>query len=259
LFTDPGTFPGFLALLRSPEAAGAPVLSGGPTTGSTLTCSQGAWAADLLGAFLYRAPASFTYSWSLKGTPISGASSDTIVASSPGDYACRVTAKNQAGSTAQSSTPFTVAAPTPPPTTTLPTTPPPTTTTTTASVGNQQITLTTPAACVAPSAKPGATATSTATSKGAKLKFLTVTFYVDKGIKHSHHKTEGNKRVVVITYTPNATKHHLPATVELSLARLKSGPHTLKVTFYFKETKHNHGYKQTVTVKKTLKVTFTVC
>src|SRR5262249_31987241 len=61
LFTDPGTFPGFLALLRSPEAAGAPVLSGGSMTGSTLSCSQGTWAADLLGTFLYRAPASFTY------------------------------------------------------------------------------------------------------------------------------------------------------------------------------------------------------
>src|SRR5439155_1385238 len=71
--------PIYLALLELPSGAGAPVLSGGSSTGSTLACSQGAWAADLLGAFLYRAPASFTYSWTLNGTPISGASSNTIV------------------------------------------------------------------------------------------------------------------------------------------------------------------------------------
>ena len=48
--------PGFVALLRAPVAAGAPQLSGGSTAGSTLSCSQGSWAADLLGAFLYHAP-----------------------------------------------------------------------------------------------------------------------------------------------------------------------------------------------------------
>ena len=35
--------------------------------GKELTCKNGTWAPDLLGAFLYRAPASFAYQWTLNG------------------------------------------------------------------------------------------------------------------------------------------------------------------------------------------------
>ena len=54
----------FVALLRAPSGAGAPQIAGGSRVGSVLTCSQGAWAPDLLGSFLYRAPLSVAYQWS---------------------------------------------------------------------------------------------------------------------------------------------------------------------------------------------------
>ncbi len=104
-------------LLRGPQGTGAPTISGASATGSTLTCSQGSWAPDLAGAFLYRAPRSFSYSWQLNGSPISGTAS-TLTASSPGNYTCTVTATNQAGSATQTSAAFAVSTPVNPPPTT---------------------------------------------------------------------------------------------------------------------------------------------
>jgi DNA-binding beta-propeller fold protein YncE len=98
----------FPALLRSPSGAGAPRIAGGSSAGSVLTCSQGAWAPDLLGSFLYRAPRSFTYQWSRDGAEIGGATHALYIASVPGDYRCRVTATNAAGATSQTSAPHTV-------------------------------------------------------------------------------------------------------------------------------------------------------
>jgi hypothetical protein len=92
-------------------------------------------------------------------------------------------------------------------------------------------------------------------SKGAKLKFSEAAFYIGKGVKHKHHK-HGK---VVITYTANATKDHVPATVDLSLAGLKPGTQTLKVVLFYKRTKREHGHKKTVTVTKTIKVKFSIC
>ncbi len=43
-------------LLEGPAPTGAPAISGPSTPGSTLTCSEGSWAPDLLGGFLYRVP-----------------------------------------------------------------------------------------------------------------------------------------------------------------------------------------------------------
>ncbi|HLY49027.1 MAG TPA: hypothetical protein VKR21_07510, partial [Solirubrobacteraceae bacterium] len=112
--------PYFLALLRSPVGAGAPQISGGSTAGSTLTCSQGLWQPDLVGAFLYRAPGSFGYQWSLNGTAIAGAATSSYTTSAPGNYNCQVTGTNPAGSSSQTSAPFAVTAavhhPAPPPT-----------------------------------------------------------------------------------------------------------------------------------------------
>jgi hypothetical protein len=100
--------PGYVALLRSPAGAGAPQVSGGSAVGSVLSCSQGSWASDLGGGFLYRAPRSFAYQWSLNGADIPGATASSYTASTGGSYTCRVTATNQAGSTAQTSTAHTV-------------------------------------------------------------------------------------------------------------------------------------------------------
>jgi hypothetical protein len=78
--------------------------------GATLSCSQGAWAPDLLSEFDYLAPQSFAYGWSENGTQLAAASSSSITASSPGSYTCQVSASNQGGSTAQSSAAVTIAA-----------------------------------------------------------------------------------------------------------------------------------------------------
>ena len=85
------------ALLEVPSGSGVPTVSGGTSTQSTLSCSQGSWAPDLVESFLYRAPQRLAYQWDLNGTAIAGATSATISASSPGSYVCDVTA-TQAGS-----------------------------------------------------------------------------------------------------------------------------------------------------------------
>jgi hypothetical protein len=101
----------FPAILERPSATGAPAVGGGSTPGSTLSCAPGSWAGDLLGSSLYRAPRGFAYQWNRDGADIPGATSSTVAASSAGDYRCRVTATNDAGSASQTSDPFRVAAP----------------------------------------------------------------------------------------------------------------------------------------------------
>ena len=91
-------------VLKSPKGAGAPAITApGSTTPTTLSCSKGSWAADQLGELLYRAPRTFTYSWTFNGSPLGGATAATLSASATGDYRCTVTAANFAGSTSQTS------------------------------------------------------------------------------------------------------------------------------------------------------------
>lgn len=103
--------PDYPVLLDAPVGEAAPQVSGGAAPGSTLSCSQGTWGADLLPAQLYRAPRSFAYSWSQAGQPISGASAATYTAGAAGSYTCTVTATNAAGSSAQTSAAHSVAVP----------------------------------------------------------------------------------------------------------------------------------------------------
>jgi DNA-binding beta-propeller fold protein YncE len=100
--------PLFPALLRAPVGVQVPAVSGGSSFGVPLSCSTGSWAPNLLGAFLYRAPRTFSYQWQLDGSDISGATASTYTFTLPGDYTCRVTASNHAGSASQTSAPFTV-------------------------------------------------------------------------------------------------------------------------------------------------------
>jgi hypothetical protein len=88
------------------------VIAGGSVTGSALSCSQGTWAPDLLGAFLYRAPAGFAFRWSRDGVDLSGATTSALTADEPGSYRCTVTASNFAGSSSQTSAAQTIALPT---------------------------------------------------------------------------------------------------------------------------------------------------
>ena len=72
LFGSEGS-PLLAALLRAPVGTAPPTISGTPEIGEELTCSQGDWAADLLGAFLFRAPRTFAYQWQKDGNDIVGA------------------------------------------------------------------------------------------------------------------------------------------------------------------------------------------
>jgi PQQ-like domain len=103
--------PWFVALLRAPLGAGSPQVSGPAGLGQTLTCSPGSWAPDLLGAFLYRAPQSLAYQWTVNDAPIPGATTSSLLVSSPGDYRCEEIATNAAGSTTQTSAPTQVLPP----------------------------------------------------------------------------------------------------------------------------------------------------
>jgi hypothetical protein len=100
--------PIFPALLKAPVGTGPPVVTGDSATGSMLSCSTGDWAPDLSPAVLFRAPQRFAYQWSLNGTPLAAATASTLRTDTAGDYRCVVTATNQAGSTTQTSLPFTL-------------------------------------------------------------------------------------------------------------------------------------------------------
>jgi len=105
----------FPVLLVAPAAVLPPAITGGTAVGASLSCSQGTWAPDVLPAFYYRAPQRFAFQWSRDGVDVPGATESTFAAGMPGDYRCRVTATNHAGSTAQTSDAHRVSAPAPPP------------------------------------------------------------------------------------------------------------------------------------------------
>jgi len=94
--------PVFLAILQTPEGTGGPTISGGSAAGSTLTCSQGTWAPDIISSFDYLAPQSFSYSWTNSGVSL-GLTTSSITATAPGTYNCFVSAGNFAGTATQGS------------------------------------------------------------------------------------------------------------------------------------------------------------
>ncbi len=113
----PSDGPAFLALMEAPvsEAMLGPFIFWGgeertPPVGKMLNCNPTgpAWAPDLPGAFLFRAPAELTMSWQFNGIEIPGRSSSPPVFSSltptePGIYSCLMTAVNAAGTSFQGS------------------------------------------------------------------------------------------------------------------------------------------------------------
>ena len=111
--------PSYPSLLKAPESTRAPSLSGGTALGSTLTCSPGTWAGDLVESQLYRAPQSTATAWTLNGSTLNGATGPTLTATQPGAYACQSIATNGAGSTTSTSATTNVVG-TPPPATTPP-------------------------------------------------------------------------------------------------------------------------------------------
>ena len=76
------------ASATAPASTEAPVLSGTPAVGQTLSCSQGAWAND---------PSVYTYAWLRDGSPIAGQTESTYVVQSTDQghtISCQVTAAN---------------------------------------------------------------------------------------------------------------------------------------------------------------------
>lgn len=90
-------------ILKSPSGAGAPAVTRSKKSPSSLSCSTGTWGPDFVGSFVYQSPRSFAYQWTRNGAAIAGATTNTLVAKSPGKHACQVTAANQAGSAVQAS------------------------------------------------------------------------------------------------------------------------------------------------------------
>ncbi len=117
-----GLFPVFPVLLKEPSATKRPEISGASgqsgasasgkdVVGRKLSCSEGRWAADLLGGFNYRAPRSFAYRWLRDGAKISSATTKGFTPRKAGSYRCRVKASNEAGSSSQKSRAVEIASP----------------------------------------------------------------------------------------------------------------------------------------------------
>lgn len=101
--TAPVASPQDPVIIKSPAAAGAPTITRDAKVRSQLTCSTGSWGADFPGSFVYQAPRSFAYQWARDGVAVAGATAATFTATTPGSYACTVTATNHIGSAAQGS------------------------------------------------------------------------------------------------------------------------------------------------------------
>jgi len=84
-------------VLRAPEAAAGPQLSGRPAIGQPLTCIAATWPTDIPGAQLYRAPQTEGIEWTRDGATVPGALGGGFTPTSAGTYACRAYASNFAG------------------------------------------------------------------------------------------------------------------------------------------------------------------
>ncbi len=94
----------------SPVNTAAPVVSGSPSLGQTLTCAPGSWSGKIT--------PTYTYVWLRDGVTIPGAVSNTYVVQSADQgngLTCKVTALNKYGSAAALSNTLTVPIPSPPP------------------------------------------------------------------------------------------------------------------------------------------------
>ncbi|HEX6666790.1 MAG TPA: hypothetical protein VF081_09375 [Solirubrobacterales bacterium] len=97
-------------ILKSPTGTAVPTVSRDPKSRTALSCSQGTWAPDFPGSYVYRAPSKFAYQWTRDGQAVAGATASALDATSGGSYACTVTASNQAGAATQTSAATSVAA-----------------------------------------------------------------------------------------------------------------------------------------------------
>jgi DNA-binding beta-propeller fold protein YncE len=90
-------------IVKSPTGTGAPVVTRDAKVRSALACSAGSWGADAPGGYVYQAPRTLAYQWTQNGAAIPGATATTLTVTTPGSYACVVTAANPLGTAAQTS------------------------------------------------------------------------------------------------------------------------------------------------------------
>ncbi|MDQ3726405.1 MAG: PKD domain-containing protein [Actinomycetota bacterium] len=109
--TAPVANPQDPVILKSPTPTGAPAIARNAKARAELACSAGGWGSDYPGSFVYQAPRSLSYRWTLNGMTVAGATAATHTATLPGSYVCTVTATNQVGSAEQSSALVKVAPP----------------------------------------------------------------------------------------------------------------------------------------------------
>jgi hypothetical protein len=110
---EKGSGVNFPALLETPRGTGKPgftrtrlvrkaLKSRSPErfTAVRLSCTPGTWAPDLVESFLYRAPLSTSTQWTMDGRDLPAAS-EPFTVTEVGNYRCRETATNRAGSASQ--------------------------------------------------------------------------------------------------------------------------------------------------------------
>lgn len=90
-------------IIKSPSGTAAPQVTRSKKSRSSLLCSNGGWAADFAGSFVYQSPHTFAFQWTRNGKAVTGATAATLEAKSAGKYACLVTVTNPAGSASQTS------------------------------------------------------------------------------------------------------------------------------------------------------------
>jgi hypothetical protein len=102
---SPGGSPPVASSPLAPQSITSPSISGTPTPGHKLTCSDGGWSGS---------PTSFSYQWNRNGRPIAGATGSTYtvqIADEAQSLSCTVTAANAFGSSSRTSPAVLVALP----------------------------------------------------------------------------------------------------------------------------------------------------
>jgi hypothetical protein len=141
---------------------------------------------------------------------------------------------------------------------------PPATVPTSGTFGGLTVTVMTPSAsaCVANGKRLNVSVR--VSGQHPRFKFKTAQLFIDRGIKHIRHELRRSHgklhRVTVTVYRPNATVHHVPATLRIPIASLSAGSHRLTIKLTLAEKLgRRHGVSVARLVHKTLHARFTVC
>jgi hypothetical protein len=136
---------------------------------------------------------------------------------------------------------------------------------TTFKLGDQLLTLTTPIvdSCLTASAAYKVELRSVTHSGQPKLKFKSVAYYLDKGLKRARTQistVHAKKRTLKLTTIgPNATSDNASSRESLHLRGLHAGTHSLKLVITYTKTTRGAGKTKLTTVVKRLTVKFKVC